>query len=114
VKDMGYIPDRGHIIWISLNPQVGHEQSGRRPAVVLSPSLYNNKSGLAILCPITNQIKGYPFEVVIPPGNPISGVILADQVKCLDWRVRNAELICILPKTVVTEVLRKIETLLHF
>jgi mRNA interferase MazF len=111
---MGYIPDRGHIIRISLNPQDGHEQSGRRPAVVLSPSLYNNKSGLAILCPITTQIKGYPFEVVVPPGNPVSGVILADQVKCLDWRVRNAELICILPKTVVTEVLRKIETLLHF
>ncbi|MFH0948385.1 MAG: endoribonuclease MazF [Elusimicrobiota bacterium] len=110
---MGYIPDRGHIIWINLNPQEGHEQAGRRPAVVLSPSLYNNKTGLAILCPITTQVKGYPFEVMIPPGKLVSGVILADQVKCLDWKARNAELICILPEIVIIEVLKKLGTLLQ-
>jgi len=111
---MNYIPDRGHIIWINLNPQAGHEQAGRRPAVVLSPSLYNNKTGLAILCPITTQVKGYPFEVIIPPGKLVSGVILADQVKCLDWHTRNAELICILPEIVIIEVLKKLGTLLQF
>lgn len=110
---MRYIPGRGHIIWINLNPQSGHEQAGRRPAVVLSPALYNNKTSLAILCPITTQAKGYPFEVMIPPGKPVSGVILADQVKCLDWRARNAELICVLPETVITEVLKKIGVLLQ-
>ncbi|MFH1541274.1 MAG: endoribonuclease MazF [Elusimicrobiota bacterium] len=111
---MKYIPDRGHVIWISLNPQVGHEQAGRRPAIVLSPAIYNNKTSLAILCPITNQSKGYPFEVMIPTGKYISGVILSDQIKYLDWRVRNAGLICILPETVIIEVLKKIGTLLQF
>jgi mRNA interferase MazF len=92
-----YSPDRGDVVWITLNPQAGHEQAGRRPAVVLSPYSYNEKVGLALLCPITNQVKKYPFEVIIPPGLPVTGVILADQVKSLDWRVRNTEWICILP-----------------
>jgi len=107
-----YVPRRGDVVWITLNPQAGHEQAGRRPAVVLSPAVYNGKVGLAILCPITNQIKGYPFEVLIPPGMAVSGAILADQVKSLDWRARNAEWICTLPGEMVNEVLQKLGTLL--
>jgi mRNA interferase MazF len=72
-----YIPARGDVIWITLNPQVGHEQAGRRPALVLSPLSYNAKVGLAILCPVTSQVKGYPFEVVIPAGSRLGGVVLA-------------------------------------
>lgn len=108
----GYVPQRGDVVWITLNPQSGHEQAGRRPAVVLSPGIYNEKVELAILCPVTNQIKGYPFEVIIPDGLPVSGVILADQIKSLDWRVRDAEWICTLPHRVVVEVLQKLGALL--
>lgn len=102
-----YIPERGDIIWITFNPQAGHEQAGRRPALVLSPAAYNGKIGLAILCPITSQIKGYPFEVLIPQKMKIGGVILSDQVKSLDWRARQAELVCRLPEAVLNEVLQK-------
>ena len=108
----GYVPQRGDVVWITLNPQSGHEQAGRRPAVVLSPGIYNEKVELAILCPVTNQIKDYPFEVLIPDGLPVSGVILADQIKSLDWRVRDAEWVCTLPPRVVVEVLQKLGTLL--
>ena len=108
---MAYVPERGDAVWITLNPQAGHEQAGRRPAVVLSPSAYNGKVGLAILCPITNQIKGYPFEVVLPSGLAVTGAILSDQVKSLDWRARNASFICALPPVTVTEVLQKLNTL---
>ena len=107
-----YVPNRGDAVWISFDPRVGHEQAGRRPAVVLSPEAYNGKVGLAILCPITNQVKGYPFEVVIPPNYKVSGVVLADQAKSLDWRVRKAEFICALPQEVILEVLDKLGTLL--
>jgi mRNA interferase MazF len=107
-----YIPERGDIIWITFNPQAGHEQAGRRPALVLSPAAYNGKIGLAILCPITSQIKGYPFEVLIPQKMKIGGVILSDQVKSLDWRARQAELVCRLPEAVLNEVLQKLLTLL--
>jgi len=107
-----YIPQRGDIVWISLTPQAGHEQAGRRPALVLSPGAYNGKVGLAILCPITSQVKGYPFEVPVPAGLPIGGVVLADQVKSLDWRARKAERICALPARVVAELLQKLGTLL--
>jgi mRNA interferase MazF len=109
---MAYVPDRGDVVWITLNPQAGHEQAGHRPAVVFSPAAYNVKVGLAILCPITNQIKGYPFEVLIPPGLDVIGAILADQVKSLDWRMRKAELICTLPEATLVEVLQKLGTLL--
>ena len=112
VDTVAYVPERGDVIWISLSPQVGHEQAGRRPAVVLSPAAYNDKVGLAILCPITGQIKGYPFEVLIPPGLAVSGAILSDQVKSLDWRARQAEFICALPVMTVAEVLRKLGLLL--
>ena len=110
----GYVPQRGDVVWITLNPQSGHEQAGRRPAVVLSPGIYNEKVELAILCPVTNQIKGYPFEVLMPDGLPVSGVILADQIKSLDWHVRDAEWICTLPPRVVMEVLQKLGTLLSW
>ena len=106
------IPRRGDIIGINLQPQSGHEQSGRRPALVLSPESYNSKTGLAILCPITAQRKGYPFEVPLPTGLPVTGVILADQVKSLDWRTRQASFICALLPDVVTEVLQKLLLLL--
>ena len=85
-----YVPARGDVVWITFNPQAGHEQAGRRPALVLSPSSYNRKVGLAILCPITSQVKGYPFEVTIPAGSNLGGVILSDQVKSLDWRIRKS------------------------
>lgn len=109
---MAYVPDRGDAVWISFNPQAGHEQAGRRPAIVLSPAAYNRRVGLAIFCPITNQIKGYPFEVVIPTGLKVTGAVLSDQAKSLDWKVRDAELILRLPASVIDEVLKKLRTLL--
>jgi mRNA interferase MazF len=105
-------PDRGDVVWITLTSQAGHEQAGRRPAIVLSPAAYNGKVGLALMCPITSRIKGYPFEVGIPAGLVVSGVVLSDQVKSLDWRARQAERICTLPRPVVTEVLQKLGALL--
>ena len=111
VNVRSYIPQCGDVVWITLTPQAGHEQAGRRPAVVLSPEDYNRKTGLAILCPITSQIKSYPFEVLLPAGLPVAGAILSDQVKNLDWRAKNAELICTLPTETISEVLRKLVTL---
>ena len=107
-----YVPDRGDVIWIAFNPQSGHEQAGRRPALVLSPQRYNGRTGLAVLCPITNQQKGYPFEVAIPVGFAVTGVILADQVKNLDWRSRQAVFACALSDDVVLAVLPRLNTLL--
>jgi mRNA interferase MazF len=98
-------------VWLDFNPQAGHEQAGRRPAVVVSPESYNGKVGLALFCPLTRQRKGYPFEVAVPEGLPVGGVILADQVKCLDWRARRAEPVASLPPEVVAEMLGKIATL---
>jgi len=110
---MAYIPNRGDIVWVTFNPQAGHEQAGRRPALVLSPAAYNGKVGLAILCPITSQIKGYPFEVIIPAGLKIGGAILSDQAKSLDWKARQAEFVCKLPAATMAEVLDKLNTLLE-
>ena len=107
-----YVPSRGDVVWISLNPQSGHEQAGRRPAVVISPAQYNKKVGLAVLCPITNQVKGYPFEVLVPDDIPVKGAILSDQVKNLDWRERRAEFICKLPQQIMHEVMDKLHALL--
>ena len=109
-----YVPERGDIVWITLNPQAGHEQAGRRPAVVLSPGAYNGRVGLALFCPVTSQVKGYPFEVRIPAELPVSGVILADQVKSLDWRIRKVERMGSLPVETVREVLGKLGALLSF
>jgi mRNA interferase MazF len=111
VAPKGYVPKRGDAVWLTFDPQAGHEQAGRRPAVVLSPEAYNSKVELAVFCPITAQKKGYPFEVEIPSGLKVSGVVLADQVKSLDWRARNAVLICPLPAKTITEALEKLGTL---
>ena len=108
-----YIPDRGDVVWINMNPQAGHEQTGRRPAVVLSPSVYNVKVGLALFCHVTNQIKGYPFEVIIPDGLNVTGAILSDQVKSLDWKVRNVEFFHKIPESVILEILKKLASLLR-
>ena len=104
---MAYELDRGDVVWLTFQPQ-----AGRRSAVVLSPRAYNSKVGLAIFCPITSKIKGYPFEVIIPEGYDVTGVILADQVKSLDWRARRAAYINILPQQVMEEVLGKLQPLL--
>jgi len=105
-------PNRGDLIWVSLNPQAGHEQAGRRPALVLSPVEYNSRVGLALMCPVTGRAKGYPFEVGLPTDLNVTGVILADQIKSLDWRARRAEIACRAPKSVIDEVLGKLNTLL--
>jgi mRNA interferase MazF len=107
-----YIPERGDAVWITLDPQAGHEQAGRRPALVLSPSAYNGRVGLALLCPITSRVKGYPFEVPLPAGLPIEGVVGADQVKSLDWRARKAARIGAVPEEVLTQVVSRLRTLL--
>lgn len=106
------IPGRGDAMWIHLNPQSGHEQAGRRPVLVHSPARYNGRVGLALLCPIISQVKGYPFEVRLSSDLPLTGVILADRVKSLDWRARHAEVICRPGEEIVAEVLRKLSTLL--
>lgn len=107
-----YVPDRGDIVWLEFNPQAGHEQAGRRPALVVSPRTYNQQAGLALFCPITSTVKGYPFEVILPDKDRVSGAILSDQIKSLDWKMRNAERITYAPKIVVEEVLSKILTIL--
>lgn len=85
----GYVPDSGDIVWLNFTPQAGHEQAGHRPALVLSPAAYNDKTSLMLCCPLTTQIKNYPFEVVLSE-DPASAV-LSDQIKSLDWRVRKAK-----------------------
>jgi mRNA interferase MazF len=111
-RKTAYVPERGDAVWITLDPQAGHEQAGRRPALVLSPSAYNGRVGLALFCPITNQVKGYPFEVPLPAGSPVSGVVGADQVKSLDWRARQAARIGAVSEEVVAQVLQRLQTLL--
>jgi len=108
-----YVPDRGDVVWLSFSPQVGREQAGHRPAVVLSPQSYNGKVGLALCCPITNQAKGYPFEVPLPAGEKVTGVILSDHVRSLDWRGRQAEFITRLVDDTLNEVLDRIDALLR-
>lgn len=106
-----YVPERGDVVWLSFNPQAGHEQAGRRPALIVSPGAYNRKVGLAICCPITSQVKGYPFEVSLGGAGRTRGVVLSDQVKSLDWRARSAEFIERSSGEVVKEVLAKLGTL---
>jgi mRNA interferase MazF len=108
-----YCPEAGEIVWINFNPQAGNEQANRRPALVLSPRRYNSAAKLCVVCPITNQVKGYPFEVGIPDGGPASGVVLADQVKSLSWVARNTAFICEAPPEVVAEALAKVKALLN-
>jgi mRNA interferase MazF len=104
-KAKAYVPDRGDVVWIHLDPQAGREQAGHRTCLVLSPALYNGKTGLAVLCPITNQAKGYSFEVPLPEGFKTTGVVLADHIKSLDWRARKAEFRERLSESFVREVL---------
>src|SRR5256885_15269876 len=98
-----YVPDRGDLVWFSFDPQVGREQAGRRPGLILSPARYNDRIGLALVCPITSQVKGYPFEVLLPPGLPIRGAVLADHVRSADWRGRRAEFAGAVPAVVLDD-----------
>lgn len=99
-----YVPERGHAVWLQFTPQAGREQAGRRPALVLSPSDYQRSVGLAIVCPITSAIKGYPFEVALPAGLALHGVVLADHVRSVDWRVRQADYLDVVPEPTVQRV----------
>jgi mRNA interferase MazF len=109
-----YIPDAGDLIWLTFDPQAGREQAGRRPALVLSPAAYNDKSSLALVCPISSRVKGYPFEVPLPDGLPISGVVLSDHLKSLDWTQRRAEFVARAPVEVISELLARLAPLLGF
>lgn len=108
-----YIPERGDIVSLQFNPQAGKEQAGRRPALVISPKVYNEKVGLAIFCPITNSIKGYPFEVALPVRLSTHGVLLTDHLKSLDWNIRKIQFIEKLPKKTFAEVQQKILLLIN-
>ena len=105
-----YIPERGDIVWLDFMPQAGHEQHGKRPAIVLSPQAYNRKTGLALFCPITTKQKGYPFEVKIET-RKINGVVLSDQIKSLDWQQRSVEFIVKATEEEINEVIKKLNVL---
>lgn len=107
------VPDAGDIVWVDFTPQSGREQAGKRPALVLSPRSYNDKTGLMIACPITSRATGYVFEVLLPGGLPVSGVVLSDHVKSLDWKSRGANVVGQAPKEIVKDVLAKIKALLY-
>lgn len=106
------IPDRGDVVWVDFNPEAELEKKDQRPAFVLSPKEYNVKVGLALFCSVTRDSKGYPFEVELPEGLAVEGVILSDHVNSLDWKARQVGFICSLPKMVVEEVLAKLDALL--
>lgn len=103
-----YVPSRGDLVWLQFNRQVGHEQAGHRPALVISPRSYNRRVGLAVCCPVTSQVKGYPFEVALPAGLGVQGAVLSDQIKSLDWRVRKARRIGGVPADVLEETVGKL------
>lgn len=107
-----YVPDAGDLVWLTFDPQAGHEQRGRRPALILSPRSYNAKSGLVIACPITSHAKGYPFEVALPMAGAVQGVILADHVKNLDWSARRVVFAAKATPDVVTEVRERLRVLI--
>jgi len=109
-----YIPHAGDLIWLTFDPQAGREQAGRRPALVLSPVSYNEKTSLALVCPVSSRVKGYPFEVPLPERLPITGVVLSDQLKSLDWTQRKAEFVAHAPIEVLSEVLARLAPLLGF
>ena len=108
-----YIPQRGDLVWLNFTPQSGHEQAGKRPAFVVSPQSYNKKTGLALFCPVTSQVKGYPFEVAIPAGGEVRGVILSDQVKSLDWAARQAAFITRSSSETTEQALAKVAVLIE-
>ncbi|TAN40484.1 MAG: mRNA-degrading endonuclease [Nitrospirae bacterium] len=109
---MGPVPTRGDIILLSLNPTLGHEQAGTRPAVVLSPDIYHEASGLCLVCPITNQVKGYPFEVAIEGTRKTTGVALADQIRSVDWQARKIKIVDHIPPVFLAPILAKFRPLL--
>lgn len=109
----GFVPERGDIVWLTFDPQAGHEQSGKRPALVLSPRAYNRRVGLALFCPVTSRVKGYPFEVQLPPGLKAQGAVLSDQIKNLDWRAREAQYLCTVPRDLMDEVVARILALVE-
>lgn len=111
-KSKEYVPEKGDLIWLEFNPKAGHEQSGLRPALVISPSVYNNTVGLALVCPVTSKIKGYPFEVILPNEFKVKGAILSDQIKSLDWNARRAKFIDKAPRKITHEVIAKIKTII--
>lgn len=108
-----YVPDRGDLVWLDFDPQAGHEQAGHRPGLVLSPALYNGRAGLALICPITSRRRGYPFEVPLPPGGPVDGVVLSDHVRSADWRSRRAKFIAKVDAEVFEEVRAKLAALIE-
>jgi mRNA interferase MazF len=108
---MAYVPGRGDVVWLHFDPKAGHEQAGHRLALVLSPKRYNKLTSLMLCCPLTTSVKGYPFEVSTTVGDK-SGVVLADQVKSLDWRARKAKKAGVVEPEILDDVLAKIETLL--
>jgi mRNA interferase MazF len=108
----GYVPDAGDLVWLTFDPQAGHEQRGRRPALILSPRAYNAKARLAIACPVTSQTKGYPFEVPLPGRGAITGAVLSDHVKNLDWQARRIVFEAKAPADVVTDVRERLRVLL--
>ena len=109
---VAYVPDRGDLVWLEFTPQAGSEQAGKRPALIMSPKTYNKKVGLALVCPVTSRIKGYPFEVRLPDGLEVGVVVLSDQLKSLDWRARKARLIDRAPAAVILQVTSRILPLL--
>jgi mRNA interferase MazF len=112
VIETNYVPRKGDLVWLNFSPQSGHEQAGRRPALCISPETYNSKVGLALFCPITSAIKNYPFESLLPDDLTVKGAILADQVKSMDWRSRQAQFIASLSPSQLADVLAKIHTLI--
>ncbi|HEV2719568.1 MAG TPA: type II toxin-antitoxin system PemK/MazF family toxin [Thermoanaerobaculia bacterium] len=108
-----FVPERGDTIWLDLQPTVGHEQSGRRPVLVMTPREYNGLTGLAVVCPLSNQQKGYGFEVPLPVGLGVTGVVLVDQLKCVDWRHRNVRFLTKVPRDFVDRVARRVARLLQ-
>jgi mRNA interferase MazF len=109
---MRTIPDRGDVILLSFDPTLGHEQAGFRPAVVLSPEYYNKPSGLCLVCPITTNIKGYPFEVILDGTKKTTGVALSDQVRSVDWKARNIKIVDRISMTSFATILAKFKPLL--
>lgn len=110
----GYVPDSGDLVWLTFDPQAGREQAGRRPALILSPRLYNERSGLAMVCPVTSRVKGYPFEVALPEDMRIGGVVLSDHLKSVDWKERCTEFAGRVPREILDEVLSRLAPLLGF
>ena len=106
-------PFAGDIIWLNFSPQAGHEQAGRRPALVVSPHAYNERSSVALVCPITSSAKEHPFEVPLHLDGPVTGVVLADQIRSLDWRSRGARFVSRAPRSAVGDVLAKVQILIE-